>query len=112
MPEQLEIDRLRREVTRLKAERDKGRSLLREGSDMKFAFIAKHRSIWRSSTRLGHGTAKRWASPDAVVPCHTDFGTIAERFRCGIILVLSKKRCARLKLIAWMKEIDDLHPRL
>jgi hypothetical protein len=25
---------------------DEGRSLLREGSDMKFAFIAKHRSIW------------------------------------------------------------------
>ena len=24
----------------------KGRSLLREGSDMRFAFIARHRSIW------------------------------------------------------------------
>ncbi|MGE0847862.1 MAG: IS3 family transposase [Flavobacteriaceae bacterium] len=48
-PEQLEIDRLRKEVAKLKAERDipkKGRSLLREGSDMRFAFIAKHRSIW------------------------------------------------------------------
>ncbi|WP_376988016.1 IS3 family transposase [Bosea sp. R86505] len=48
-PEQLEIERLRREVTKLKAERDipkKGRSLLREGSDMRFAFIARHRSIW------------------------------------------------------------------
>ncbi|MBN9586107.1 MAG: IS3 family transposase [Afipia sp.] len=48
-PEQLEIERLRREVTKLKAERDipkKGRSLLREGSDMKFVFIAKHRSVW------------------------------------------------------------------
>ncbi|MFM9857221.1 IS3 family transposase [Pseudoxanthobacter sp. M-2] len=48
-PEQLEIDRLRREVVKLKAERDnlkKGRSLLREGSDMRFAFIAKHRGIW------------------------------------------------------------------
>ncbi|QDB99530.1 IS3 family transposase [Mesorhizobium sp. 8] len=47
--EQLEIDRLRKEVAKLKAERDnlkKGRSLLREGSDMRFAFIAKHRSIW------------------------------------------------------------------
>jgi putative transposase len=48
-PEQQEIERLRREVNKLKAERDilkKGRSLLREGSDMKFVFIAKHRSIW------------------------------------------------------------------
>jgi hypothetical protein len=61
-PEQLEVDRLRRKVTKLKPERDilkKGRSFLREGSDMKFAFIAKHRSIWP-----GHGNAKRWASPD------------------------------------------------
>ena len=60
-PEQLEIDRLRREVAKLRAERDilkKCRSLLREGVDMKFGFaIAKHqfrlaggmalRSAWR-----------------------------------------------------------------
>ncbi|CAN7685156.1 IS3 family transposase [Bosea sp. LjRoot90] len=48
-PEQLEIEKLRREVVKLKAERDipkKGRSLLREGRDMRFAFIAKHRGIW------------------------------------------------------------------
>ncbi|MCO5086540.1 MAG: IS3 family transposase [Methylobacteriaceae bacterium] len=48
-PEQLEIERLRREVTKLKAERDipkKGRGLLREGVDMKFGFVAKHRSVW------------------------------------------------------------------
>ena len=47
-PDQLEIDRLRREVAKLKAKRDilKYRSLLCERSDMKFAFIAKHRSIW------------------------------------------------------------------
>ncbi|MCF1450859.1 MULTISPECIES: IS3 family transposase [Rhizobium/Agrobacterium group] len=48
-PEQLEIERLRREVAKLKAERDipkKGRSLLCQGRDMRFAFIAKHRSIW------------------------------------------------------------------
>ncbi|WP_092990593.1 IS3 family transposase [Rhizobium sp. NFR03] len=48
-PEQVEIERLRREVAKLKAERDnlkKGRSLLCQGRDMKFAFIAKHRSIW------------------------------------------------------------------
>jgi putative transposase len=48
-PEQLEIDRLGKEVAKLKAEcgiLKKGRSLLREGSDMRFAFIAKHRNIW------------------------------------------------------------------
>src|SRR5438046_5456655 len=39
-PEQLEIARLTREVTKLKAE------LLREGIDVKFGFIAKHRGIW------------------------------------------------------------------
>lgn len=43
-PEQLEIERLRREVNKLKAERDI--LILREGSDMKFGFIAKHRGIW------------------------------------------------------------------
>ncbi|HVR55738.1 MAG TPA: IS3 family transposase [Pseudolabrys sp.] len=48
-PEQLEIAQLKREVIRLKAERDilkKGRGLLREGIDVKFGFIAKHRGIW------------------------------------------------------------------
>lgn len=39
-PEQFEIERLRREVNKLKAERD----ILK--SDMKFVFIAKHRTIW------------------------------------------------------------------
>jgi transposase-like protein len=48
-PEQLEIERRRREIAKIKAERDilkKGRGLLREGSDIKFVFIAKHRAIW------------------------------------------------------------------
>lgn len=48
-PEQQEIERLRREVAKLKGRAGypkKGRSLLREGSDMKFVFIAKHRAIW------------------------------------------------------------------
>jgi transposase len=51
-PEQLEIARLRREVIKLKAERDilKSRGLLREGIDVKFGFIAKHR---RSGRRTG-----------------------------------------------------------
>ena len=41
-PEQLEIERLRREVQKLKAERDilKKPPLLREGMDMKFGFVA------------------------------------------------------------------------
>ena len=48
-PEQLEIEKLRREVAKLKAERDilkKSRGLFREGLDMKFGFVAKHRVIW------------------------------------------------------------------
>jgi putative transposase len=47
-PEQLEIAQLKREVIKLKAERDiqKSRGLLREGIDVKFGFIAKHRGIW------------------------------------------------------------------
>lgn len=48
-PEQIEIDRLRKEVARLKAKRDilkKSRRILCEGRDMKFAFIAKHRAVW------------------------------------------------------------------
>lgn len=65
-PEQIEIERLRREVAKLNAERDiqkKGRSLLREGSAMRFAFIARHRSIWQVLVgRIGHGFATRWMS--------------------------------------------------
>jgi putative transposase len=48
-PEQQEIDRLRKEVAKLRAGAShpkKGRSLLRKGSDMRLAFIAKHRNIW------------------------------------------------------------------
>ena len=42
------VRRLRREVTKLKAERDilKRPQPSSRGSDVKFAFIAKHRSIW------------------------------------------------------------------
>ena len=43
-PEQQQIERLRREVIKLRAERDiskKGRSLLREGSDMNFSISAR-----------------------------------------------------------------------
>ncbi|RUP29429.1 MAG: IS3 family transposase [Curvibacter sp.] len=45
----VEIARLRKEVAKLKVERDilkKGRGLLREGVDVKFGFVAKHRGAW------------------------------------------------------------------
>lgn len=47
-PEQQEIERLRREPVRMKAERDieKSGGLLRQGFDMRFEFIAQHRGIW------------------------------------------------------------------
>ncbi len=48
-PEQLEIDRLRKEVVRLKAERDipkKAAVGSTRQCDIRFVFIAKHRSIW------------------------------------------------------------------
>ena len=48
-PEQLEIERLRREVAKLKAERDilkKAAAYFARDVDMRFAFIAKHRGIW------------------------------------------------------------------
>ncbi|HHC8922958.1 TPA: IS3 family transposase [Stenotrophomonas maltophilia] len=44
-----EIARLRKEVAKLKVERDipkKSRGLLREGVDVKFGFVAKHRGAW------------------------------------------------------------------
>jgi hypothetical protein len=49
------IAQLKREVIRLKAERDilKSRGLVREGVDVKFAFIAKHRGIWPAEWRIG-----------------------------------------------------------
>src|SRR6185312_13707238 len=81
-PEQLEIERLRREVNKLKAERDilKCRCLFREGSDMKFGFIAKHRGIWpvawlceamgvsRSGFHawLGRSPSARWRSDEVI----------------------------------------------
>ena len=55
-PEQLEIAQLKREVIRLKAERDilkKSRGLLREGIDVKFGFVAKHRGIWPTEWLCG-----------------------------------------------------------
>jgi putative transposase len=48
-PEQLEIARLKREVAKAKGgagHPKKSRGLLREGVDVKFSFIAKHRGIW------------------------------------------------------------------
>ncbi|WP_428928012.1 IS3 family transposase [Marinibacterium sp. SX1] len=48
-PEQEELRSLRREVSKLKAERDipkKGRSLLRQGPAVMFWFVAKHRGVW------------------------------------------------------------------
>src|ERR1700729_348993 len=48
-PEQLEIAQLKREVLRLKAERDILKKKPRPTSrriDVKFGFIAKHRGIW------------------------------------------------------------------
>jgi hypothetical protein len=47
-PEQLEIAQLKREVAKLKAERDilKKAAPTSRRIDMKFGFIAKHRVIW------------------------------------------------------------------
>ena len=47
--DQLEVERLRREVQKLKAERDilkKAAAYFAKEFDMKFGFIAKHRGIW------------------------------------------------------------------
>ncbi len=63
-PEQQEIDRLRRKVAKLKAERDilKSRGILREGVAMKFGFIVKHRGdlaeLWPN---LGDGGLRKAA---------------------------------------------------
>ncbi|WP_435533312.1 IS3 family transposase [Variovorax boronicumulans] len=48
-PEQAELERLRRENAKLRMERDllkKAAGLLRQGVDVKFGFIAKHRRTW------------------------------------------------------------------
>jgi putative transposase len=47
--EQAEIERLKREIVKLKAEKDilkKSRGLLRERVELRFSFMAKHRGIW------------------------------------------------------------------
>ena len=49
-PEQLEIAQLKHEVLKLKAERH---ILLREGIDVKFGFVAKHRGIWPAGWLCG-----------------------------------------------------------
>ena len=68
-PEQLEIEKLRCEVAKLKAERDsqKSRGLLRQGLDMRFSLVAKHRVSGRS-----RGSARRSVSlPQASMPGST-----------------------------------------
>ena len=48
-PEQAEIDRLRKEVAKLKMERDilkKAAAYFRQGIDVRFDFVAKHRVAW------------------------------------------------------------------
>ena len=48
-PEQAEIAQLKKEIRKLKAERDilkKSRGLLCKGLSVKFEFVAKHREIW------------------------------------------------------------------
>jgi transposase len=62
-PEQLEIARLKREVTRLKAERD----ILKKprptsGVDVKFTFIAKHRGSGRRNGCAGRSVSRGVAS--------------------------------------------------
>ena len=55
-PEQLEIAQLKREVIRLKAERDilkKAAAYFAKELDVKFGFIAKHRGIWPAEWLCG-----------------------------------------------------------
>ena len=55
-PEQLEIAQLKREVIRAEGRTrhpKKSRGLLREGIDVKFGFIAKHRGIWPAEWLCG-----------------------------------------------------------
>ena len=55
-PEQLEIAQLKREVIKLKAERDilkKAAAYFAKEIDVKFAFIAKHRGIWPAGWLCG-----------------------------------------------------------
>ena len=55
-PEQLEIAQLKREVAKLRGRTGhpkKSRGLLREGIDVKFAFVAKHRGIWPAEWLCG-----------------------------------------------------------
>ena len=54
-PEQAEIAQLKKEIRKLKAERDiqENRSLLRKGLSVKFEIIAKHRGIWPMTWMCG-----------------------------------------------------------
>ena len=64
-PEQQEIERLRREVQKLKAERDilkKAAAYFAKGIDMKFAFSAKHRGAGRRSGCAGRSVSRGAAS--------------------------------------------------
>lgn len=61
-PEQEELRSLRREVSKLKAERDvlkKGGRLLRQGPAVMFGFVAKHRGVWPVSWKCdAHGVSR------------------------------------------------------
>jgi hypothetical protein len=62
-PEQAENAQLKREVAKLKAERDipKSRGLLRVGEPMKFAFISKYRES-AGEMEWGHSESRAVAS--------------------------------------------------
>ena len=90
-PEQLEIERLRREVTKLKAERDilKKAAADCQGVAMKFGFIAKHRSIWaggmamRNAGRLSFGFhARPTRAPSQRVRDDETIGEGARQLHC------------------------------
>lgn len=65
-PEQLEIERLRRGLAKLRRSPTclkKWPQPTSRGSAMRFAFIAKRRSIWQICVgRTGYGFATRWMS--------------------------------------------------
>jgi hypothetical protein len=77
--EHLEIAQLKREVIKLKAERDilkKSSGQFREGIDVKFDFIVKHRGSGRrdgcarrSVSRLRHCSMRCWLMSEMVPTC-------------------------------------------
>lgn len=110
-----EIERLKRDVQKLKTERDiskKSRGLVRQGPDVMFAFMAKHRGIWPLKT-IKH-LVRSIANPAATMTTPLTFRYVGAEQRyfqrrvVGLELPTGHRNDARVQQIDVTAQRDEL----